>query len=255
MIAKTQEEIEQLRISGKILAEVLKECIGLVRPGVTTAELDLAAEKGIRDRGGVPAFLNYKPSSASYPYPAALCVTINDEVAHGIPSEERVVQEGDIVSLDLGVSYNGYITDAALACIAGEGDEDSKRLLEASRETLKVAVAAMKAGVHTEDAGAEVEAVAKKYNVAIVEELGGHGVGKSVHEKPYIPNVGKKGVGQILPVGSVLALEPHLTLGKGDIVLEDDQWTYSTRDGSRACHFEQTIMLTEDGCEILTPLL
>ncbi len=255
MIATSQEDIDQLRISGKILAEVLKECIQMVKPGVTTAALDIAAEKGIRDRGGVPAFLNYKPKGAAFPYPAALCITINDEVAHGIPSEDRVIQEGDIVSLDLGVSYNGYVTDAALACIAGEGDEDSKRLLEAARETLHVAVAAMRAGAHAEDAGAEVEIVAKKYNVAIVEDLGGHGVGKSVHEKPYISNVGTKGKGEVLPAGMVLALEPHLTLGKGDIVMEDDQWTYSTLDGSRASHFEQTILLTEDGCEILTPLL
>lgn len=255
MIVQTQEDIDQLRISGKILAEVLKECIQMVKPGITTAVLDIAAEKGIRDRGGVPAFLNYKPKGAAFPYPAALCVTINNEVAHGIPSEERVIEEGDIVSLDLGVSYNGYVTDAALACIAGEGDEDSKRLLEAARETLNVAVATMKAGVHAEDAGAAVEIVAKKYKVAIVEDLGGHGVGKSVHEKPYISNVGTKGKGEILSAGQVLALEPHLTLGKGDIVLEDDQWTYSTADGSRAAHFEQTILLTEDGCEILTPFL
>ncbi len=255
MIVKTQEDIENLRISGKILSDVLKEIIQLVKPGVTSAELDLVAEKGIRDRGGVPAFLNYKPKGAAFPYPAALCVTINDEVAHGIPSEDRVIKEGDIVSLDLGVSYNGYVTDSALACIAGEGDEDSKRLLEASREALNVAVAALKAGAHAEDAGAEVEIIAKKYNVAIVEDLGGHGVGQSVHEKPYISNVGTKGKGEILPAGMVLAIEPHLTLGKGDIVLEDDQWTYSTADGSRAAHFEQTIMLTENGCEILTPLL
>ena len=136
MIAKTQEEIENLRISGKILSDVLKETAKLVKAGVTTAELDLFAEKMIRERGGVPSFLNYKPSGASYPYPAALCVTINDEVAHGIPLESRVVEEGDIVSLDLGVTYNGYVTDAAVACIAGEGDADSKRLLAAARQTL-----------------------------------------------------------------------------------------------------------------------
>lgn len=253
MVANTQHDIEQLRISGRILAEALKEAAQLVKPGVTTAELDIAAENYIREHGGVPAFLNYKPAGASYPYPAALCVTINDEVAHGIPSEARVVKEGDIVSLDLGVSYNGYVTDAALACIAGEGDADAKRLLEASRAALDAAVAAMKAGAHAEDAGAEVEIIAKKYNVAIVEELGGHAVGKSVHEKPFIPNTGRAGRGELLVEGMVLALEPHLTLGKGDIVLEDDQWTYSTLDGSRAAHFEQTIILTKNGCEILTP--
>ena len=255
MIAKTQEDFDSLRESGKILSGALKETLKLVKAGVTTAALDIAAEEYIRAHGGVPAFLNYKPSGGVYPFPAALCVTINDEVAHGIPSEHRVIAEGDIVSLDLGVSYNGYITDAAVACIVGEGDDASRRLLAAARETLRVAVAAMKAGAHAEDAGAAVQIVARKYGVAIVEDLGGHAVGKSVHEKPYIPNVGTKGVGEILPEGIVLALEPHLTLGKGDIVLEDDQWTYSTRDGSRAAHFEQTIILNKEGVEILTPFI
>ncbi|HVY72623.1 MAG TPA: type I methionyl aminopeptidase [Candidatus Paceibacterota bacterium] len=253
MIAKTQEEIEGLRESGRILSGALKEAISLVKVGVSSAELDIAAEKYIRKHGGVPAFLNYQPRGAAYPFPAALCVTINNEVAHGIPREDRFLAEGDIVSLDLGVSYNGYITDAAIACIVGEGDADSKRLLNAARETLSVAVAAMKAGAHAEDAGAAVQVVARKYNVAIVEDLGGHAVGKTVHDKPYIPNVGTKGVGEILPEGMVLALEPHLTLGKGHIVLEDDQWTYSTADDSRAAHFEQTIILTKDGAEVITP--
>lgn len=254
MIAKTPEDFAGLRESGRILSGALKEAAKLVKPGVTAAELDIAAEKYIREQGGVPAFLNYKPTGASYPFPAALCVTINDEVAHGIPREETVIKEGDIVSLDLGVSYNGYVTDAAVACIAGEGDSDSKRLLAAAREAMSVAVSAMKAGAHVEDAGAAVEVVARKYNVAIVEDLGGHSLGKTVHEKPYIPNVGTKGSGDVLPEGLVLALEPHLTLGKGDIVLEDDEWTYSTADGSRAAHFEQTIILTKDGVEILTPI-
>lgn len=253
MIAKTPEDFEGLRESGRILSGALKAAAALVRPGVTSAELDIEAEKYIRAHDGIPAFLHYKPTGGAYPFPAALCVTINNEVAHGIPREDRVIKEGDIVSLDLGVSYNGYVTDAAIACIAGEGDEASNRLLAAARETLSVAVSALKAGAHAEDAGAAVELVARKYNVSIVEDLGGHAVGKSVHEKPYIPNVGTKGKGEVLPEGMVLAIEPHLTLGKGDIVIEDDQWTYSTADDSRAAHFEQTIILTKDGAEIITP--
>lgn len=253
MVATSQEDIEGLRESGRILSEALKETAKLVAPGVATAELDLKAEEYIRSQGGTPAFLNYKPAGAAYPYPAALCVTINDEVAHGIPSKERVIAEGDIVSLDLGVSYKGYITDAAIACIVGQGDEDSKRLLLASREALEAAVGAVRADVPVGDIGAAVEIVAKKHAVAIVEDLGGHSVGDTVHDKPFISNVGTKGKGEKLPVGMVLALEPHLTLGKGDIVLLDDEWTYSTADGSRACHFEQTLIITKDGCEILTP--
>lgn len=255
MIAKNQEEIESLRISGRILAEVLKETAALVGPGVTTAQLDIAAEKGIRERGGVPAFLNYKPKGGSYPFPAALCVSVNDEVVHGIPSEEKVLKEGDIITLDLGVSYNGYFTDSAVSVAVGEADAKTQRFFDGTREALAAAVSVAHGGVHVGDIGAAVQAVAKKYGYAVVKDLGGHAVGKSVHEKPFIENVGVKGQGEVLPEGLVIAIEPIFAEGKGDIVLEKDEWTYSTRDGSRAAHFEQTIILTKDGCEVLTPLL
>jgi methionyl aminopeptidase len=252
MIVKTTDEIENLRKSGKILADTLRHVSAMVKPGVTTAALDLAAEKYLRDRGGEPAFLNYKQEGSAYPFPASLCVSINDEVVHGIPSELRVLKEGDMVMLDLGVSYNGYFSDAAITVFVGEGDEKGKQLVAATQEALKAAIKIIKPGVRVGDIGAAIQAVAKKYNFAVVEDLGGHSLGKVPHEKPYIGNVGKAGTGEVLPQGLVIAVEPIFTEGKGDIVLEADEWTYSTEDGSRSAETEHTILITKDGAEVLT---
>jgi methionyl aminopeptidase len=254
MIAQTPEDFEGLRESGRILSGALKDIAALVKAGVSTAELDIAAEDYIRAHGGVPAFLNYKGGS-SYPFPAALCVSINDEIVHGIPSKERVLKDGDIITLDLGVNYKGYFTDSAVSVAVGGADTNTQRFFDACREALSSAIRAAHAGGHTGDIGAAVEAVAKKYGYAVVEDLGGHAVGRSVHEKPFIENVGVVGEGEVMPEGLVIAIEPIFAEGKGAIVLEDDEWTYSTRDGSRACHFEQTIILTKDGAEIITPFL
>jgi methionyl aminopeptidase len=231
----------------------LKETAKLVRPGVSTAQLDIAAEEYIRAHGGVPAFLHYKPSGGSYPFPAGLCVSVNDEVVHGIPSEEKILKEGDIITLDLGVNYNGYFTDSAISVAVGEASKETRRLFDATREALSAGINAAQAGGHTGDIGAAVEAVARRYGYNVVEELGGHAVGAGVHEKPYIPNVGPAGAGDVMPEGLVIAIEPIFAEGKGAIVLEDDEWTYSTEDGSRACHFEQTVILTKDGAEVITP--
>ncbi len=257
MIAKTNIEIENLRQAGKILSRVLAATKPMVKEGTTTAELDVFTEKMIRDEGGVPAFLNYKPSGAKYPYPAVLCVSVNDEVVHGIPSEEHFLKDGDMVTLDLGLSYNGYFVDSAITVLVGTGTDDPKgqKLMDATREALAAAVAAAKMGGRIGDIGAAVEAVARRYQLAVIEELGGHAVGKSVHEKPFIANVGKVGEGEKIVEGHVLALEPILCEGKGKISLLEDQWTYVTRDGSRAAHFEQTILITKNGPEILTPFL
>ena len=254
MIAKTEDEIKNLRIAGKILAEVIASVAKLVKPGVSTAELDLAAEKMIRDKGAVPAFLGYKPEGASYPYPATLCVAINDEVVHGIPAEDRILKEGDIISLDEGLSYNGYFVDHAVTVCVGKGDEKAKKLLQANHEALEAAIDAAKVGGHIGDIGAAVERVAKKYNVAVVQDLGGHAVGKAVHEKPFVPNEGNEGEGEKLVEGLVIAIEPMFAEGKGAIKLDKDEWTYRMRDGSRASHFEHTVLLTKNGPEILTKL-
>ncbi len=252
MIAKTPEDFENLRMAGKMLGEVLKELSLLVKPGVTGAALDLAAEEGIRSRGCKPAFLGYKPSGASYPFPATLCLSINDEVVHGIPTEDKVLKEGDLVMLDLGLSYNGYFADAAITVSVGEADEKASRLLNATREALSAGVKAAQVGGRIGDIGAAIEEVAKKYGYSTAEDLGGHAIGKKPHEQPYVPNLGPKGSGERIVEGLVLALEPIFTEGDGKITLDDDEWTYRTRDGSRSCEFEHTILVGKEGAEILT---
>ena len=254
MIAKTQKDIETLRAAGKLLSDALKHLRPLTVAGVTTASLDVAAEEFIVSGGGVPAFLNYKPSGARYPYPAALCISVNDEVVHGIPREEHVLEEGDVVTLDLGLSLDGYFVDSAITVIVGEGDAAAQKLLDGTCEALAAAVKAARVGGHIGDIGAAVEAVARRYNLTVVEELGGHAVGKSVHEQPFVPNVGEVGHGPKIVEGLVIAIEPILTEGKkGAIVIAPDEWTYLTKDNSRAAHFEQTVVVTKDGAEILTP--
>lgn len=256
MIVQTDEEVKNLRKSGKILAGALRYVATLVKPGITTAALDLAAEEYLLKEGGEPAFLNYQPDGSAYPFPASLCVSINDEVVHGIPSELRVIEEGDMVMLDLGVSYNGYFSDAAITVFAGKGDAAGKKLVEATEEALRAAIKIIKPGVRTGDIGAAIQAVAKKYNFSVVSDLGGHSLGKVPHEKPYIGNTGVAGKGEVLPEGMVIAVEPIFTEGTGegggDIDLDDDQWTYRTADGSRCAETEHTILITKNGCEVLT---
>ncbi len=251
MIAK-EEEFEKLRAAGRALSEVLKLVARAAVPGVTAAELDMLAEREIRARRALPSFLNYKPQGARSPYPAALCVSINDEVVHGIPAEGKVLGQGDIVSLDLGLSLDGYFMDSAVTVCVGECTPEDKKLIDATREALAVGIKAAKAGGHVGDIGAAVQAVALRNKLGIVEELGGHAVGKAVHEKPYIGNTGAVGQGEKLPEGIVLALEPIFAVGRGDITLDPDGWTYRTHDGTRAAHFEQTILVTSNGAEILT---
>jgi methionyl aminopeptidase len=255
MIIETEDDKKQLRAAGNILSAVLKDLEAACKEGITTAELDLMAEHAIKAHGAVAVFLGYKPEGAPSPYPAALCVSINDEVVHGIPSQDRILRQGDIVSLDLGLSYNGYFVDSARTLtIGGDGDAAARKLLAATREALGAAIGAARAGAHTGDIGAAVERVARKYKLGVVKDLGGHAVGRAVHEKPYIGNEGVEGEGEILPAGMVLAIEPMLAEGKGDIIVAADGWTYKMRDRSRAAHFEQTIIVTDGAAEILTAL-
>lgn len=252
MIATTAEEIKNLRIAGKALGEVLRELSARATPGTTTAELDVLAEEGVRNRGCAPAFLGYRPEGAQKPFPAVLCISINDEVVHGIPSHNRTLEEGDTVSLDLGLSYLGFFVDAAVTVCVGEGDAKAKKLLAATQEALGAAISAAQVGGYLGDIGAAVAEVAVRTGFAIVKDLGGHAVGKAVHEKPFIANFGKAGTGEKIVEGMVLALEPMFAEGKGAIILAEDDWTYKMRDGSRAAHFEHTILITKDGPEILT---
>jgi len=270
MIAITEEEKKALRSAGKILSGVLKDVIALAKEGTHTAELDLVAEHAIRARGAVPAFLDYQPQGAAYPFPATLCVSINDEVVHGIPNEKRILRNGDVVTLDAGLSYQGYFVDSARTIIVGDdtvsggivgelslaqrglGDLKAHQLINATTEALKAAIAAAKVGGHIGDIGAAVVRVARNRNFAIVEDLGGHAVGKTVHEQPFIANDGKAGEGEEIVEGMVLAIEPMLAEGKGAIILDEDEWTYRMEDGKRAAHVEDTVLITKDGPEILT---
>ena len=238
---KTTEEIVLLRESRKRLANVLQELKRAIKPGVTTKDLDILAEKLIRAGGDIPPFLHYTPHGARSEFPASLCVSMNEEIVHGIPSPDRVIKEGDLVSIDLGLNHKGMITDSALTVAVGAVAKNIATLLEQTERSLYAGINAVRVGGRIGDIGAAVEAVAKKYGYGIVRELGGHGVGHEVHEEPYIPNYGNKGNGPIIKSGMVLAIEPMFMLGKEDIFTLPDGYTIATKDGSLSAHFEHTI--------------
>ncbi len=245
------KEIEILKEGGKRLAIILKKVSESVKVGTVTSELDALAEKLIRDGGDIPAFLNYKPEGANRPYPASLCVSVNDEIVHGIPSS-RVLEDGDIVGIDLGLTHDGFVVDMAVTVPVGNVDKDGIKLINITRESLMSGINAIHDGGNIGDIGNAIENVAKKYKYKIVDSLGGHGVGRHVHEDPYIPNIGQRGIGERIKSGMVLALEPMLSEGKKDILLDKDGYTFKTRDGARSAHFEHTILVTDNGALILT---
>ncbi len=249
---KTAEEIVLLRESGKRLARVLQALKKAIKPGMSTKDLDLLAEKLIRNGGDVPPFLNYTPHGAQKPFPASLCVSLNDEIVHGIPSASRIIQHGDVVSIDLGLAHKGMITDSALTITVGKVPAEVAELIKETERALHEGIREARAGGHIGDIGAAIERIAHQHHYGIVREFGGHGVGHKVHEEPYVPNYGKKGVGPILKPGMVLALEPMFMLGGDAIQLMPDGYTVVTKDGSIAAHVEHTIVITKTGPEILT---
>ncbi len=248
---KTAEEIEALRESGKRLGSILQAVKAEIKAGVTTGYLDEVAERLIREGGDTPPFLNYTPHGARQPFPASLCVSINDEIVHGIPSD-RVIKDGDLVSIDLGVEHKGMITDAALTVAVGDVPEQLKTLIAETERALYAGIKAARAGGHIGDIGAAIERIGLSKGYGLVRELGGHGVGHKVHEDPYVPNYGKKGNGPILKAGMVIAIEPMFMLGSEDIRMMPDGYTIVTEDGSMSAHFEHTIVITEKGSEIVT---
>jgi methionyl aminopeptidase len=251
---KTKKEIEIMREGGKRLAEILRNIVQSVEPGVSTAELNEEAEKLVRDGGDEPAFLNYTPRGAPRPYPATLCVSINDEIVHGIPNEDpQVLREGDIVGLDLGLKHKGMVVDSAVTVPVGEIDESAQKLINTTRKALSVGIKTARAGNTVGDIGYAIEQFVKPFGYGIPRELGGHGIGCHVSEEPYIPNYGKRGEGEKLKAGMVLALEPMLNEGTERIIeSKGDGYTLSTADGKRSAHFEHTILITEGDAEILT---
>lgn len=247
---KTPQEINDMRTSGKILAEVLFILKDKVQPGITTLELSEIAKKEIEKRGANGPFLGY---GAPIPFPSVICISVNDEVVHGVP-KDRVLKNGDIVSLDLGVEYNGMITDSAISVICGESSTELEELLLHTKKSLYAGLKVIKNGCTTGDIGFAIEKYLARYKYGIVRDLVGHGVGHEVHEDPNIPNVGRKGKGPKLVAGMTIAIEPMVTLGNYAVHVKDDHWTVATNDGSMAAHFEHTVLITENGCEILTSL-
>jgi len=252
IIIKTPEEIEIIREGGRRLATVLYKVKDMIAPGVSTKDLDLYAEKLIREMGDIPAFLNYRPEGANVPFPAALCVSVNDEVVHGIPRKNRILKEGDIVSIDLGVKHKNLFTDMALTAPVGKVPKDKLKLMEITQQALQVGVEAARGGNAVGDIGYAIESFVKPYKYGIVEILAGHGVGKAIHEDPFIPNFGKKGTGEKLVPGMIIAIEPMLNLGTKKVTIDDDGYTFRTADGKWSAHFEHTILITEGEPEILT---
>lgn len=253
VIIKTKEEIQILREGGKRLARILQLVAEKVAPGVTAEELDAYAHELILAGGDKPAFLNYKPYGAKKPYPASLCVSVNSEVVHGIPSEKTVLKDGDIVSIDLGLKHKGLFTDHAVTVPVGTNTtKEIRTLLSVTSEALYAGIRQARSGNRTGDVGAAVQTFAIKHNLGIVRDLSGHGVGREIHEDPYIPNYGKKGKGELFRPGMVVAIEPMFNLGTQDVVLLKDGYTYKTADGKPSAHFEHTVLITDGEPEILT---
>lgn len=243
---KTESEIKNMRISGQLLASVLKLLKDKTTAGMTTHEAARLAAKELKSLGGQPAFFDYQG------FPDVLCVSINDEIVHGIPSQ-RELKSGDLVSYDFGVNYQGMITDAALTMVVDNSqDKNVQRLLSGTEQALYDGVDVLKDGVRVGDLSAAIERTLKKHNLGIVRELVGHGVGHHLHEEPNIPNYGTAGTGPALKAGMTIAIEPMTMLGKEDIGMYADGWTVVTADHSLSAHFEHTVLITREGAEILT---
>ena len=242
---KSYEEIELMRIAGKIVGDTHNYLKDYIKPGITTKELDKLAYDFILSQGASPSFLNYDG------FPASICTSVNEEVVHGIPSD-RVLQDGDIISIDIGACYKGYHGDSAWTYPVGTIDDDKKYLLEHTEEALFEGLSAIKPGNRIGDVSYAIEQSALKHKLGVVKELVGHGVGKHLHETPDVPNYGNKNKGMILRSGMTIAVEPMLNLKTANIYLLDDDWTIVTADNSPSAHFEHTVVVTKDGYEILT---
>ncbi len=251
-LIKTKQEIARMRVAGRILAAVLKKLSEHARPGISLASIDALAHRLIVEAGATPSFLGYRPDGASRPYPASVCVSLNDVVVHGVPTA-RVLKSGDVLKIDLGVRYRGYHADAAVTLSIGYVTAEAERLIAATRDALGRAIILVRPGAHLGDIGFAVAHVARRRGFAVVRGLTGHGIGSALHEEPSVFNEGKKGKGIILRTGMTLAIEPMFCAGTGEIVQREDEG-YATADGSIAAHFEHTVLITASGAEVLTVL-
>lgn len=251
MIIRNEKERELLRESGRRLGTLLKEVSERVAPGVTLKELDEHAQKMIRDWGDTPSFLGHKGRKDKHPFPAALCTSVNNGLVHGIPSD-YVIEDGDIVKLDCGIAHRGFYTDSAVTVAVGTVSEREQELINATKKALEEQIKVVRVGSTLGDIGYAAEKIAKKHNLGFPTVLGGHGVGRAVHEEPFIHNFGKPGKGEVLRKDMVIAIEPMMSLGGGDIELSDDGWTFNMKDGSKGAHFEHTVIVGDDSAEVLT---
>lgn len=250
---KTPEEIKVLQEGGKRLGEILNILASKVSPGTSARSIEEEALRLIKKAGDKPALLGYRPYGARRDFPAAICLSVNDEIVHGIPNEgNKIIKEGDIVSLDICITHEGLITDSAVTVPAGKIDPESQKLIETAKLALKRGIEATTPGGTIGDIGAAINKVVKSAGFSSPRELSGHGVGHRVHENPYVPNFGVRGQGERLVPGLVLALEPMVTAGSPEIKIESDGYTIKTRDGSRSAHFEDSIAITDEGNIILT---
>lgn len=244
VIYKTEEQIEQIRESANVLSNLLAEIAKVIKPGITTISLDKLAYDYIHDNGGTPAFLNY------HGFPYSLCISVNDQIVHGFPSD-YVIQDGDLVSVDGGVNLNGFISDSAYTFGVGEISEEAQLLLDVTKASLKKGVEQAVAGKRVGDISSAIQEYVQPYNFGIVRELVGHGVGLNLHEKPEVPNYGKRGSGPKLEPGLVICIEPMINAGKAGVKFWDDGWTVSTVDGKLSAHFEQMVAIRKGTPDVL----
>ena len=245
---KSGREIELMREAGRILAQVHEDLGKMLKPGISTLDIDRAGERMIRGYGCVPSFKNY------HGYPASICVSVNDEVVHGIPNKHRLLKEGDIVSLDAGVIYNGYHSDAARTYAIGKVGPEVQQLIQVTKECFYEGIKHARAGNHLNDISLAIQTYAEHFGYGVVRDLVGHGVGKALHEDPEVPNFSQKRKGIRLRPGMTLAIEPMINMGRADVVWLDDNWTVVTDDGSLSAHYENTILITDGDPEILSLL-
>jgi methionyl aminopeptidase len=247
IIYKSAEEIAKMRRAGRVVAGTIDRVVAAVRPGIVTADLDAVAEAYIGEQGAIPSFKGYKG------FPASICVSINEEVVHGIPSPKRVLAEGDVVALDFGAIWEGFHADSALTMFVGDPPSaEAEKLVRVTEEALEAGISQIGPGARLSDIGAAVQQVAEGAGFSVVREYVGHGIGRSLHEDPQIPNYGEPGRGPLIKPGLVVAVEPMVNIGGWETRVLADDWTVVTEDGSISAHFEHTIAVTEDGREVLT---
>lgn len=249
---KSLQQIEVMRQANTIVAEILAELQCHVRPEVTTGELDRIAEDMTRKLGAKPAFKGYEVGGQVFP--RSVCISINDEVVHGIPSDRRTLHEGDLVGLDFGVCYQGFFGDAAVTVAVGEVDEESKKLMRVTREALWAGIEQVRVGNRIGDLSAAIQEHVESEGFSVVRQFVGHGIGQSLHEEPQVPNFGKRDRGERLREGMVLAIEPMVNAGVPEVMIKDDGWTAVTRDGRRSAHFEHSVAVTASGPYVLSQL-